>query len=279
MAPSTPEDLVALLTKLVREVTGRYLAQEKLLIALEDLPIDLRLSAEARFGDYSMPIMAWASKQKLGRPALVIAETLGQLLRAAQNSSIDEITVTPPGFLNFRLNRPAIGRAIVARVLEAGRDYGQNWVGTGIKVIVEHTAINSNKAAHVGHLRNACIGDTVIRMLRSQGYLVEAQNYIDDSGVQVADVVVGFQLLQQGQLQVPGGNLPQPDEPFDYFCSRLYVAVGNHYEAHLEQLELRQRVLRAIEHGAAPEGDLDYVTIQTLGNALLTLGFVPLETI
>lgn len=261
MASSAPEDLVASLTELVREATTRYLTEVGLVIALEDLPIDLRFSTQPSFGDYSMPIMGWASKQKLGRPALVIAEALGQLLHAAQHPTIAEITVTPPGFLNFRLNRPTIGHAIIARVLEAGPNYGQNTVGTGTKVIVEHTAINSNKAAHVGHLRNACIGDTVVRMLRSQGYTVEAQNYIDDSGVQVADVLVGFQLLQQGQLQVSGGNQPQPGEPFDYFCSRVYVAVGHHYEAHPERLELRHRVLHTIEHGAASEGDPDYATI------------------
>jgi arginyl-tRNA synthetase len=125
-------------------------------------------------------------------------------------------------------------------------------------VVVEHTAINSNKAAHVGHLRNACIGDTVVRMLRSQGYDVEAQNYIDDSGVQVADVVVGFTLIQQGKLQVPGGNQPQPGESFDYFCSRVYVAVGREYEEHRELLELRKKVLHAIEHGEEPEQGPDF---------------------
>lgn len=260
-APSAAQDLVASLTDLVREATMRYLAQEGLVIALEDLPIDLRVSAQASFGDYSMPIMAWASKQKLGRPALVITGALDQLVRAAQHPAIAEITVTPPGFLNFRLNRTATGQAVITRVLGAGAEYGQSAVGTGTKVIVEHTAINSNKAAHVGHLRNACIGDTMVRMLRAQGYTVEAQNYVDDSGVQVADVVVGFQLLEHGHLQVPGGNEPQPGEPFEYFCSRVYVAVGNLYEADPELLDVRQLALHAIEQGAAPTGGPDYATI------------------
>ena len=114
--------------------------------------------------------------------------------------------------------------------MEAGADFGQNESGLGTKVVIEHTNINSNKAAHVGHLRNSCIGDTVVRMLRSQGYTVEAENYIDDSGVQVADVVVGFTLLQQGKLHLPEGNQQLPDESFDYFCSRVYVAVGKAYD-------------------------------------------------
>src|SRR6185503_3530724 len=64
--------------------------------------------------------------------------------------------------------------------------------GTGGKTIVEHTNINPNKAAHIGHLRNAVLGDSLVRCLRALGREVEVQNYIDDTGVQVADVVVGF---------------------------------------------------------------------------------------
>ncbi|HCI82152.1 MAG TPA: arginine--tRNA ligase, partial [Ktedonobacter sp.] len=119
------------------------------------------------------------------------------------------------------------------------------------------------KAAHVGHLRNSCIGDTVVRMLRSQGYTVEAQNYIDDSGVQVADVVVGLTLLQRGKLQLPGGNDQLPDEPFDYYCSRIYVAVGKAYEEQPELLTLRRQVLHTIEQGDEPTSGPDYPAIAT----------------
>ncbi|HCJ36466.1 MAG TPA: arginine--tRNA ligase, partial [Ktedonobacter sp.] len=183
-----------------------YLAQEQIDFAIEQLPIDLRFSAQASFGDYSMPVMPWGGKNKLARKPLSLAEALATILRNMQIPAIQEITVTAPGFLNFRLNRPFIGQVIIERVLDAGADFGQNDTGVGTKIVVEHTNINSNKAAHVGHLRNSCIGDSVVRMLRSQGYHVEAQNYIDDSGVQVADVVMGFTLLQKGELQLPGGN-------------------------------------------------------------------------
>lgn len=258
-----PQDIQAYLTGLIGEAAKSYLAQEGLSLEIEQLPIDLRFSAQASFGDYSMPVMAWSAKNKLARPPMVIAEALANLLRDTHNPLIDEITVTKPGFLNFRLNHPVAGRSIIEQVLQAGADFGQNATGQGTKVVVEHTAINSNKAAHVGHLRNSCIGDTVVRMLRSQGYTVEAQNYIDDSGVQVADVVVGFTLIQQGRLQVPGGNQPQPGESFDYFCSRVYVAVGRQYEQEPELLELRKTVLHAIEHGEEPQDGPDYPAIAT----------------
>src|SRR6266852_1460992 len=256
MEKSSAEDIHAYLITLIKQATQTYLTREQIPLDVEQLPVDLRFSAQSSFGDYSMPVMSWANK--LTRPPLSIAEALAAALQEMQDPAIEEITVTKPGFLNFRLNRPAAGKAIIERVLEAGADFGRNNAGTGTKVIVEHTNINSNKAAHVGHLRNASIGDTVVRMLRSQDYQVEAHNYIDDTGVQVADVVVGFTLLSEGALQLPEGNQQLPGEPFDYYCSRIYVAVGRAYEDRPELLQRRQAVLRAIEHGDEPAAGLDY---------------------
>src|SRR5581483_1757690 len=265
MAEAMPKDFYEYLTNFIQAAVKQYLTQEQITVDAELLPIDLRFSAQSSFGDYSMPVMAWAGKNRLGRPPLQIAEGLAEILRNMRASAIREITVTKPGYLNFRLNRPEVGKEIIERVLEAGADFGQSKAGVGTKVIVEHTNINSNKAAHVGHLRNSCIGDTVVRMLRSQGYHVEADNYIDDSGVQVADVVVGFTLLQKGQLQLPGGNAQLPDESFDYYCSRVYVSVQKVYEEGTEQSQaasaLRREVLRAIEHGDEPESGPDYPTL------------------
>ena len=269
MAESTPRDLHEYLTTFITQALATYLAQEAISFDVEQLPIDLRFSAQASFGDYSVPVMPWASKNKLARQPMLIAEALATILRDMKIPAIQEISVTKPGFLNFRLNRPFIGQVIIERVLDAGADFGQNDVGRGTKVVIEHTNINSNKAAHVGHVRNACIGDTVVRMLRTQGYTVEAENYIDDSGVQVADVVLGFTLLHQGKLQLAEGNEQLPGESFDYFCSRVYVAVGKAYEAaekvkesepeQLQELtELRKAVLHAIEHGGEPGGGPDY---------------------
>jgi arginyl-tRNA synthetase len=250
------KDIYEYLTTLIKYATRTYLAQEQLNFNVEQLPFDLRFSAQSSFGDYSIPIMPWASKLK--RPPLSTAEALATVLREMHNPTIEEITVTQPGYLNFRLDRLAMGKAIIERVLEAGADFGQSDAGIGTKALVEHTNINSNKAAHVGHLRNACLGDTVVRMLRSQGYQVEADNYIDDTGVQVADVVVGLTLIKEGILELPEGTRQLPGEPFDYYCSRVYVAVGRAYEIQPELLELRKVVLQAIEHGSEPGAGPDY---------------------
>ena len=251
-----PGDLYEYLVSLVKQAAATYIAQEEISCDVEQLPISLGFSAQASFGDYSVPLMSWAAKNKLGKPPMGIGEGLAVMLRGLKPQGIEEITVTKPGYLNFRLHRPSVGQSIMERVLEAGADFGQNDVGAATKVVIEHTNINSNKAAHVGHLRNSCLGDTLVRMLRSQGYSVEAENYIDDTGVQVADVVVAFSLLQEGLLEVPGGEDRLPGESFDYYCSRLYVAVGKAYEKDKQLEERRKAVLRAIEHNEQPYAEL-----------------------
>src|SRR3954447_25904748 len=104
---AVPQDIHTYLTKLVKEAIARYLAREGLTKEPEQLPIDLRFSAQSSFGDYSMPVMQWSGKNKLVRPTMGLAEALGDLLREVHSPSIDEISITKPGFLNFRLNRPA----------------------------------------------------------------------------------------------------------------------------------------------------------------------------
>jgi arginyl-tRNA synthetase len=258
---TTANDFQAYFTRLIQQAIATYLTQEQIAFEAVQLPIDLRFSAQSSFGDYSVPVMRWAGKNVLGRPPLQIAESLAAILNGMHVAILQEVTATKPGYVNFRLNRAAVGQMIINRVLEEGPDFGQSAVGAGTRVVLEHTSINSNKAAHVGHLRNSCLGDTVVRMLRSQGYSVEAENYIDDSGVQVADVAVGFTLLQRGELQIPGGNHQLEGESFDYYCSRVYVAVGKLYEEQPAYKELRRTVLHAIEEREEPASGPDYPTI------------------
>src|SRR5438105_4359414 len=135
---SKPKDIYEYLTGLVKQATLEYLVQEHINFDVEQLPVDIRFSAQASFGDYSMPVMSWAGKNKLGRPPLQIAEALATILRGMDLPGIQEITVTKPGYLNFHLNRVALGRDIIERVIEEGADFGQNDIGVGTKVVVEH---------------------------------------------------------------------------------------------------------------------------------------------
>src|SRR6185436_11936236 len=121
------------------------------------------------------------------------------------------------------------------------------------KTIVEHTAINPNKAAHVGHLRNAALGDTLVRVLTFSGAPVETQNYIDDTGVQVADVVVGFQELERFSLDEV--RHIADTTRFDYYCWDLYSRVTEWYAGDKERLAIRAAALHDLEHGSPGTSD------------------------
>src|SRR5581483_3362900 len=130
------------------------------------------------------------------------------------------------------------------------------------KIIVEHTNINPNKAAHIGHLRNAILGDTFVRMLRSAGQNVEVQNYIDNTGVQVADVVVGFVHLEkkspeQVRQLIDAGK-------FDYYCWDLYAKVGTHYQENKDALQWRAETLHSIEANEGAEAEIAHLVADAI---------------
>jgi len=167
-----------------------------------------------------------------------IAERLAGELRAA--SGVKRAEVAGGGYLNLFLERDKVALHLhqsLAESREAPRRAGH--------VIVEHTSINPNKAAHIGHLRNACLGDTFVRLLRHRGFDVGVQNYIDDTGVQVADVVVGFLHLEQKTL----ADVERISGKFDYYCWDLYARVGEHYATHPDAKALQAEVLHQIEAG------------------------------
>jgi arginyl-tRNA synthetase len=136
-------------------------------------------------------------------------------------------------------------------------------------VIVEHTNINPNKAAHIGHLRNAVLGDTLVRMLRRLGETVEVQNYIDNTGVQVADVVVGFHYLaKKGPAEVQA-LIDDPGVRFDYYCWDLYARTSQHYETEPASKEWRSKTLHAIESDEGELADLARIISDAIVNAHL----------
>ena len=126
------------------------------------------------------------------------------------------------------------------------------------KTIIEHTAINPNKAAHIGHLRNAALGDTLVRVQRFRGVPVEVQNYIDDTGVQVADVVVGFRELEKKDLD--GVRAIADSTRFDYYCWDLYARVTQWYEEDKERLKIRACRVDCGSQSRRPGSDNDHVS-------------------
>ncbi len=216
---------------LVTTVTDMAPEDSAALVTLETPP-------RPEFGDLSCPV-AMKLARVLRRSPLAVAEELLERMRPRLSDYVTDATVTPPGYINFTYSE-RVTQDILAEIRMKGRQYGGQQVDEAGKVIIEHTNINPNKAAHVGHLRNACLGDTLARCHRKLGYPVEVQNYIDDTGTAVADIVVGFNVLKK---EAPVG------EPFDHVCWDLYTEVNSRYQDDPQLLEERTRVLQAIEAG------------------------------
>ena len=144
------------------------------------------------------------------------------------------------------------------------------------KVLVEHSSINPNKAAHIGHLRNAILGDTFVRLLRFAGREVDVQNYIDNTGVQVADVVVGFLHIEQKSRAQIEALAAAPR--FDYLCWDLYARVSHWYEEDKANLQARAATLHAIEEGNNETAAIaDLISIAVLRRHLETMDRLDIE--
>ncbi len=206
-------------------------------------------------GDIAVPI-AFALARRLRKAPRAIAQELAGALGSVDG--VARVEAAPNGYLNFFLDRAHwaqrwLGDSVrlQADATSPSEKSGGSRLQAEDKVIVEHTAINPNKAAHIGHLRNAALGDAFGRLLRFQGRPVEIQNYIDDTGVQVADVVVGFRELDRQTLAGVRGLAGSTR--FDYYCWDLYAKVTEWYAADPDpakpRLKIRTAALHDIEHG------------------------------
>ena len=193
-------------------------------------------------GDLATPIALELAKA-LKRKPREIAETIATGLQLPQH--VARATIEGAGYLNFHFDRGAFTASHIRSVMAPPAQDGD-------RVIVEHTNINPNKAAHIGHMRNSVLGDTLVRCLKWLGYRVETQNYIDDTGVQVADVVVGFEHLEEKSLDDVRRLIDDPNVRFDYYCWDLYSKMASYYAEHPESQEWRRETLHRIEQN---EGD------------------------
>ena len=232
----------------------------------------LEMPPRRALGDVATPI-AFALARRVRKAPRAIAQELAAALGAIDG--IARVDAAPNGYLNLFLDRPHWLRLwledfrltpeatqlhreagdvrLTPEATPSNREAGSFRLqaeaddARAEKVIVEHTAINPNKAAHIGHLRNAALGDAFGRLLRFQGRQVEIQNYIDDTGVQVADVVVGFRELEHKSIDDVRALAEAPR--FDYYCWDLYARVTEWYAEEPARLKIRADALHAIEHG------------------------------
>ena len=226
-----------------------------------------------KYGVELTPVLERPPKLELGEAASPVCFELAKRLKRAPRQIAQEIAANLPaiagiarvdvagaGYLNAFFDRAAFWQAAA----HPASPLGPASATPRGKIIVEHTSINPNKAAHIGHLRNAVLGDTIARILRGAGQLVQVQNYIDNTGVQVADVVIGFQHMEKKSVAEVAALAKQPG--FDYLCWDLYARVTQFYEQDKARgAQLRGATLHAIEAGEGQAVELGRV----IGDAIV----------
>ena len=226
----------------------------KELLNIEEVPFNVPPQRE--LGDFSSAVCLSMARQRRESP-MKIAQEMVERLKSKPPPYIQDIGVSPPGYLNFKVDWPALAQDLIPRILQEGEFFGKPGSQPKKKVFIEHTSVNPNKAMHIGHLRNSVLGDTVARVLEWLGFSTEVCNYIDDTGLQVVDVVTALLYLnppsyaEGSDFKDIWAKVPE-EQPFDYFCWDLYAHFQNELERNSFLIEKRGEVLRQIEGGTHP---------------------------
>jgi len=208
--------------------------QERYPVTLSD--IEIAPTPNAKMGDWALAFPLHLAKKVKANPREIargVLDLIGPL------EGVAKVEIAGAGFINLFLDRKSFFKN---RLRTSGT---QTFAAEEKKIIIEHTNINPNKAAHIGHLRNAVLGDTLARCLRYRGENVEVQNYIDDTGVQVVDVVFG--ILEIEKKSIP--DLEALEGKFDYYCWDLYARISGYLAAHPEAQARKAEIMKQIEQG------------------------------
>lgn len=262
-----------LLIELQQRLKARIRTAARDLFGVESDQINAETPPRAELGDVAFPVSFELAKLiKQARNEKIAPRVIAEKLKAELEDidEVERVEVAGPGYINVFFNRPKLLKFFGANLASGFTPAAVNTP----KKMVEHTSINPNKAAHIGHVRNAVLGDTFVRILQAAGDQVEVQNYIDNTGVQVADVVVGFMHLEDmnlEQIKALGASLTKA-YPFDYYCWDLYTRVGLFYRDGIasgpmnpDKTKLRTDVLHALEEGTNATAELaDYVATRNV---------------
>jgi arginyl-tRNA synthetase len=218
------------LARHVRDFVERAFQLELSKVVIEQPP-------KVELGEYALPL-AFELAKRLRKAPRKIAEEI--VTGVGPIEGFEKLELAGAGYINARLDRAQLARALAA-------DENPKAEVPAGKILVEHSSINPNKAAHIGHLRNAILGDTFVRLLLFAGREVDVQNYIDNTGAQVADVVVGFLVIEKKSRAEIEDLIRQPR--FDFYCWDLYARVSQWYAEDKQNLEIRLQTLHRIEQG------------------------------
>jgi arginyl-tRNA synthetase len=264
----------------------RAVLKQKYDLEIETIPLEI--PPDLKFGELSTPIAFELARKLRKAPKVIAAEIVAAL---GTQTGFASFEVAGAGYINARLDRAAGVLAVVGS--HPSGDETAGWMGHPemgdesqvsearpgapgvhqLHSLVEHTSINPNKAAHIGHLRNAILGDTFVRLLRAAGQKVDVQNYIDNTGVQVADVVVGFQHLEgMGLVDVQAliVELEQKKSRIDFYCWDLYAKTSAWYEqGTTEEKEARKKLRYATLHEIEQGGNETAEVAELISTAVL----------
>jgi len=247
------------LTQQVRDFLRRTYNLDLSKIVVEQPP-------KVELGEYAIPL-AFELAKKLRKAPRKIAEEIVNGIGPIEG--FEKLEVAGAGYINARVQRGAVAAALAS-------DEKPKVDVSAVKVLVEHSSINPNKAAHIGHLRNAILGDTFVRLLRCAGREVDIQNYIDNTGVQVADVVAGFLYIEKKSRAEIEHLAAQPR--FDYYCWDLYARASQWYGEDKQNLQLRAKTLHEIEAGGNDTAAIaDLISVAVLRRHLETMDRLDIE--
>ncbi len=224
-----------------------------------DVAVPTSRPPKIEMGEVASPVCFELAKRLKRAPRQLAQEIVAEL---APIEGVARWEVAGGGYLNAFLDRAAFFQAALNEMSFAEMRTKEPPAPDAPKVIVEHTNINPNKAAHIGHLRNAALGDTFVRLLRNSGERVEVQNYLDNTGVQVADVVIGFQHLEKKSPADVRALAAQPR--FDYYCWDLYARVTHFYEEDKTRESLRGETLKAIEEDRGDAAEIGRIVAEAI---------------
>src|SRR5882672_3217262 len=240
------------LTERLRETLARHIHEKygvELAIVLERPP-------KIEMSEAASPVCFELAK-RLKRPPRQIAQEIASSFPKVEG--ITNLEVAGGGYLNAFFDRAAFWAGVKTEASDESRMAGRHQA----KIIVEHTSINPNKAAHIGHVRNAVLGDTMVRILRHTGNRVQIQNYIDNTGVQVADVVIG--LLQMEKVTPVWVKTRAAEPKFDYYCWKVYAKATSFFAADKARAtKLRGETLKSIEEGKGEDAEVGQVVADAI---------------
>ena len=213
--------------------------------SMPSVEFDVSEPPRKEFGDLTCNVAFQLGKKMKMPPPKIAATLINHIRPPPADSYILRAEVHAAGYLNFHANYVSLASQTLSSLLENPDGYGRYDVGKGRHFVIEHTSVNPNKALHVGHMRNVIIGDALARIMRAANFSTTVLNYIDDSGLQVADILVGFRFA--GFSAVPPNG-----QKFDHYCGdEVYVKVNQMYEKDPALAEKRKLVLKEIEEGTS----------------------------